>query len=722
MLDSLIRKGINRGYEDLVGSLMKLHQQISIFPFGTVDIQGDAHKSSYIPNWVGSGTLTRIWYRSRELLLQVVQHLYSTSLVVQMRDSLLRLQKEQFYSISLVLAYRENRKRLCWIWFYHSRKWSWNHNIQKIINHPLLVLSTISGVGVIASSFDPPEGTYLHIFGKRILRLKVGFAAQSTREVMRLSGELRHPDIDYTPHYGIDRNIGIETGLTIINGVLEENTEILALLLQGSFRNTLLVSAISHSRSFNIQNKRTYHQLMVLSTFLVLVQMVTVLVRLAKTESEILTESNLVRRKDSFQQPSLVLDLSYSTSRQLEQTDQFHGLWILWRRQRSRHIWSNYHSSGRWYLHRREDHQGSTKQMALEHTLTVVLLKTKQQHSPKLVVDLYLQSVEYQSLRLAELVAGTSIFNGEQMLNPSLHRLQKILQHLHYLEKGLAHSRYDFNGSGTLTIRRDINPITGVRLSRKDLVHSLDLVLLQNQQSNHLLQEQFLQISQVLQRQDTSKYSKTSFHLVHSQYLENSHIQISITHQRTLVLEMSPYLVLPRRGRSCQKLDLVLLHSLVHLLSDLQQTIWKEQSSSTQKAPLLSPHSIKFTDTTETTEIQAHLVLQQYLVLVLQNQYRYLDTMETTKIQHIWNIYILQYTSRTSICRLHTFDWYWCCSPLPDRWNCTRIFTFANYETQGRFKGLASVKESFARATYVGIGQVNTFGIGQTEYACYRGR
>ena len=96
---------------------------------------------------------------------------------------------------------------------------------------------------------------------------------------------------------------------------------------------------------------------------------------------------------------------------------------------------------------------------------------------------------------------------------------------------------------------------------------------------------------------------------------------------------MSPYLVLQRRRQILSKLDLVLLHSLVQLLSESQQTIWKEQSSSIQKALLLSPHSIKFTDTTETTKIQAHLVLLQSLVLVLQNQYRYLDTMETTEIQ-----------------------------------------------------------------------------------------
>ena len=43
--------------------------------------------------------------------------------------------------------------------------------------------------------------------------------------------------------------------------------------------------------------------------------------------------------------------------------------------------------------------------------------------------------------------------------------------------------------------------------------------------------------------------------------------------------------------------------------------------------------------------------------------------------------------------------------------------TKGNYTTQGFFKGLAGAKESQARATYVGIGQVNSFGIAQTEYA-----
>ena len=221
----------------------------------------------------------------------------------------------------------------------------------------------------------------------------------------------------------------------------------------------------------------------------------------------------------------------------------------------------------------------------------------------------------------------------ERQMVPSLHRLHKIQQQLHYLE-------LDFLDSSTTSEELELllSEETSILLQvfvypPMVLVRSVYLVELQSQQSNHLLQVQFFQEYLETQRQDTSKYSKTSFHLVHLQYLENLHIQISTTHQHTLVLEMSPYLVLPRRRRISSRLDLVLLHSLVQLLSKSQQTIWKEPSSSTQKAPLHLQLSIKFTDTTETTEIQAHLVLQQYLVLVLQNQYRFMDTMETTKIQ-----------------------------------------------------------------------------------------
>ena len=64
----------------------------------------------------------------------------------------------------------------------------------------------------------------------------------------------------------------------------------------------------------------------------------------------------------------------------------------------------------------------------------------------------------------AELVAGTSIFNGEADIAFSAQTPEDTAT-LTLSGTGLAQRRYEFDGSGTLTLRRDINPITGVRLS-----------------------------------------------------------------------------------------------------------------------------------------------------------------------------------------------------------------------------------------------------------------
>ena len=89
------------------------NSQSPIFPFGTANIQRCCKRYPIHPNWNGSGTLVVSGIGAeRVAALQVAQHLYSTSLVVQMRDSLLRLQKEQFYSISLELLQREQQKTL----------------------------------------------------------------------------------------------------------------------------------------------------------------------------------------------------------------------------------------------------------------------------------------------------------------------------------------------------------------------------------------------------------------------------------------------------------------------------------------------------------------------------------------------------------------------------------------------------------------------------------
>ena len=89
---------------------------------------------------------------------------------------------------------------------------------RRIIFPPSSGITTISGASVEKWSGDPPEGTYLHIVGGAYSDLKAAYATQAQKVTTRLYGELNHPQIDFTPHYGIDRNIGIETGLTLSPG------------------------------------------------------------------------------------------------------------------------------------------------------------------------------------------------------------------------------------------------------------------------------------------------------------------------------------------------------------------------------------------------------------------------------------------------------------------------------------------------------------------------
>ena len=79
---------------------------------------------------------------------------------------------------------------------------------------------TISLVGIGSEKLisNPPEGTSLFTPYGTVDPFRAAYAEVADKATLRLSGELVHPDIDYTPHYGIDRNIGIETGFTLSTG------------------------------------------------------------------------------------------------------------------------------------------------------------------------------------------------------------------------------------------------------------------------------------------------------------------------------------------------------------------------------------------------------------------------------------------------------------------------------------------------------------------------
>jgi hypothetical protein len=77
---------------------------------------------------------------------------------------------------------------------------------------------TISGTAVEAYSAQTPEDTQLFTVSGTALE---AYSAQTPEDtqLFTISGkELVHPDVDYTPHYGIEENIGIGTTGVQING------------------------------------------------------------------------------------------------------------------------------------------------------------------------------------------------------------------------------------------------------------------------------------------------------------------------------------------------------------------------------------------------------------------------------------------------------------------------------------------------------------------------
>ena len=715
---------INQGYED-AGFINESAPTQSRFPYGSIGFKQQIflpRKFSTSQTGMVLVLLPYLVLESRELLLQVVQHLYSTLLVVLTRDTLLRLQKEQFCSISSGIALlRVVQETLLDLEISLFQEELESQLTARVFDTTDIVsgITTISGAAVVKSSFDPPEGTYLHIFGGGYSELKVTFAAQSEKATLRLIGELTasryrlHTSLWYRKeHWYRDRTY------TLAWWWLEGNTEILALLPQGSFRSIHLLVLSSNSMDVQYPEQTHLYQLTVLSTFLVLVLLETVLE--AQTEKEISKVSNLVRRRDSFQLPSLVLDLSYSTSRQLVQNQVPEELWLLWRRQRSRHIWSNHYPSGRWYSHSREDHQDLQDRWNWNIHIQWCWSRRGNNISPKLDLVLYSQSVVYQKPRqAAELVAGTSIFNGTGRRMPS--------------------SAQTPENTATLTLSGDRSVAFNADTSSMDLElsHSEGTIKSCYWCSSICYWIRYIQWTwwscrgnsrticcksnsyryhMVLQKQDTSKYSKTSFHLVHSHYLENLHIQISTSLQHTLVLEMLLSLELPTRKDVFREIGVGIAtfsgSAILRFTADsVEGTVLfdtKGASAITKLHWLYSPTASGITTISgisATREIQNYGYYGDDKDPGTSGGFTFSNTpLVHPDVRYIPSIGIgvavLYQTGGTAL----------------------ESFSRGNYTTQGFFKGLAGSKESSSRATYVGIGQVNTFGAGQTEYACYRRR
>ena len=352
-----------------------------------------------IPN-SGSGTITLSGIVNEELQLQVVQHLYSTSLVVLKKDTLLRLQKEQFYSISLILQTRVSPETLLDLEILLSQEGIGISTYSRVIDHISPVgIQTFVGSAVVKSvSIHQKELTYTSLVEHtQISNLHTLHSHKGVNTTSCLGNWFTQISTTHLIMVSTGTLVSKQVLPSLLGRVLEESTEILALLPQGSFQNILVILQYSNFMVVQYPEQTHLYQLTVLSTFLVLVQMETVLSTI-KLELEIYLVSSLVQKRDSFQRPSLVLDLSYSTSRQLHQTDQSKPLVTTETTKIQAHLVKSL-SVRKVVSSQKKVSSGFTEQMVLEDIFTKVLLKTNQQHSPKLVVDLYLQSVEYQKPR-----------------------------------------------------------------------------------------------------------------------------------------------------------------------------------------------------------------------------------------------------------------------------------------------------------------------------------
>ena len=292
------------------------------------------------------------------------------------------------------------------------------------------------------------------------------------------------------------------------------------------------------------------------------------------------------------------------------------------------HIWTNHHTSGRWYSHNRENCRTRNR---IWYIHLQWCWSRKLQHLSKLVLVLYSQSAVLQSLQLLQNLSLEPPYSMERQKNPSLLRLQKILQQLHYLEQELLKEDSKLVGSGTLTLSNDQRVVTGIILSPTG---SGTFSILGGAASNSRT---------ICCKKNSYRYHRCcrnkilpsiprlrSIWYIH--IIWRTHTSRDRLHTKVHWIWNYYNLWICRRGGSCQR-DWCWYCNLLWCSRCQNHSRRSGRNSPLRyKRLLLSPHSIKFTDTTETTEIQTHLVLLQSLVLVLQNQYKSLVTTETTKI------------------------------------------------------------------------------------------
>ena len=171
---------IDKGYDDH-GFINEEAPTQSIFPYGAIGFKTDlsAKKIQYIPNWNGSGTLTLSGIvNERVAVASSTTSLFDFVSGAEERYIAQTPEGTVLFDVSGITTYSRTRD------FVGSGTLPLTRGIgistyARVIDHVSPVgIQTFRGSAVVKSSFDPPEGVYLHIVGGAYTDLKATYAAQ----------------------------------------------------------------------------------------------------------------------------------------------------------------------------------------------------------------------------------------------------------------------------------------------------------------------------------------------------------------------------------------------------------------------------------------------------------------------------------------------------------------------------------------------------------------
>ena len=213
-----IDQDINQGYDDF-GFINATTDSLTRVPYGQVDIEQPPTLTvtRFIPQWNGSGTIIPSGTAEERFITSDGNTVLFDFIGTTSPEKFIAQTPEDTILFTISGAAEDESVTFAEVGIGTAYFSGIGVERVRFVEIGTGILS-FSGSAVERSSMDPPEGTYLHVFSGTDVRPGLSFAVATTKATQRLFGELYHPDIDFTPHYGIERNIGIETAFALASG------------------------------------------------------------------------------------------------------------------------------------------------------------------------------------------------------------------------------------------------------------------------------------------------------------------------------------------------------------------------------------------------------------------------------------------------------------------------------------------------------------------------